>query len=124
MKKEDRIMILKNTYKDVFTKEQIKWLVNYENSTGFEPIYDPEWGFQELVHENLQWFKNWSEEMIEKLEKHNRDLNKNYLSEEEKEIVLSMWNAGSCSMQCANFIKTSQETVRAFLFERGLLDKI
>ena len=46
------------------------------------------------------------------------------LSAEEKEIVLSMWNSGSCSMQCAKFVKADQETVRAFLFEQGLLDTI
>lgn len=58
----------KETYKGIFTKEQINWLVSYENHTGFEPSYNPHWSFEQLVSENLKEFKNWSDEVIETLE--------------------------------------------------------
>lgn len=68
--------LTRQTYQDIFTKEQIEWLIDYERHTGFEPMCAPDWAFQEVVDKNLQHFKGWSDKMIEILEKSNLDLNK------------------------------------------------
>lgn len=65
---KERVAYYYDEYSNVFTEEQIEWMIEFERKTGFEVMVEPGGDFDEIVDHNLEWFTSWSEETIEKLD--------------------------------------------------------
>lgn len=49
--------------------KQRRWLLNYEKTTSFEPLYQEELDngqmtFSEVARANIEWFEDWSKDAL------------------------------------------------------------